>query len=523
MSLVDKRSFYQVLGCLMKKPSLLDEAQYRLDKEDFYSEGESSFYILIFAAINNLYEQGIEDIDIVAIDSFLSNYDVQYKIFNDNNGIEYLENAFENSNLKHYEYHFNRIKKFSFLRKLKEQGIDISEFYDETIIEPKKQELMQERFDQLTIHEISNEIDKKLLKIKEDFLVEYGSYGQQAAVGMKQLRESLKKSPAIGAPLVGKIMSTITRGARLKKIYMRSAPTGVGKTRFSLGDSLNLAVNKIYDSDSKDWVNNGTKEPTLFITTELEIEEVQTMMLSFVADVNEDQILDNELTKEESNRLDKAIEIIEDSPIWIEHVPNFDIADIERTIQKYVVNHGVKYVFFDYIHTSLKLLSEISKESNGVKLREDNVLLMFVDRLKQICNRLGVFIFSATQVSGDFDNPKEANQQLLRGSKAMADKIDVGMIARVPTQKDIDSLKPILSKGFYPHPNIVFDVYKNRRGKLVRVRLWSHADLGTCRTKDLFVTNNQYEIIPVEELTILMVDSEEENEQVKPTKMKYNF
>jgi len=512
MSLVDKRAIFQVLGCLLKKPSLLDENKYTLSKEDFYVEGESSFYVIIFAAINNLYEQGIEEIDLLTIDSFLSNYDVQYKVFNDNDGLEYLRNAIEQSNLKHFDYNYNRLKKFSLLRKLKANGFDVSEFYDENIINPREKEEMQARFDQFTLQDISNEIDKKLIKIKEEFLIEYGSYGQHAAVGMKRLKEELKETPAIGAPLYGKIYSTITRGARLKKLYMRSAPTGVGKTRFSLGDATNLAVDEIYDSETKQWVKNGTKEPTLFITTELEIEEIQTMMWGFVSDIDEDKILDGTYNSEEEKRIDKAIDIIDSSPIWIEHIPNFDIDDIERTIQKYVLNHGVKYIFFDYIHTSLKLLMQISKESKGVRLREDNVLLMFVDRLKQLCNRLGVHISTATQVSGDWENTKEANQQLLRGAKAMADKLDVGVIARIPTKADIEALQPILRKGFFSEPNIVFDFYKNRRNKIVRVRLWSYADLGTCRTRDLFVTNNKYEIVPIEETVIEMIEDEEQRQ-----------
>ena len=41
----------------------------------------------------------------------------------------------------------------------------------------------------------------------------------------------------------------------------------------------------------------------------------------------------------------------------------------------------------DYIHTSLKILEEISKKSGGVKLREDNILFMLSIRLKDLCNK----------------------------------------------------------------------------------------------------------------------------------------
>ena len=54
----------------------------------------------------------------------------------------------------------------------------------------------------------------------------------------------------------------------------------------------------------------------------------------------------------------------------------------------------------DYIHTSLKILEEITRRSGGVKLREDNILFMLSIRLKDLCNQYGIFIMSATQLNG---------------------------------------------------------------------------------------------------------------------------
>lgn len=44
---------------------------------------------------------------------------------------------------------------------------------------------------------------------------------------------------------------------------------------------------------------------------------------------------------------------------------------------------------------------------------------------------------------------------------------------------------------------MVFHVYKNRRGKLVRVKVWCYVDLSTCRTYDILVTDRHYNPIPV--------------------------
>ena len=41
-------------------------------------------------------------------------------------------------------------------------------------------------------------------------------------------------------------------------------------------------------------------------------------------------------------------------------------------------------------------------------------------------------------------------------------------------------------------PNQVMDIYKVRRGRYTNVKIWSCADLGTCRKDDLFITTASY-------------------------------
>ena len=43
--------------------------------------------------------------------------------------------------------------------------------------------------------------------------------------------------------------------------------------------------------------------------------------------------------------------------------------------------------------------------------------------------------------------------------------------------------------SFGVKPNIVTDVYKNRRGRWTNIRIWSYYDYGTCRKTDLFITS----------------------------------
>jgi replicative DNA helicase len=182
---------------------------------------------------------------------------------------------------------------------------------------------------------------------------------------------------------------------------LRSAPTGIGKSRSMIADTCYIGCNKIYD-DAFGWISNGTAEPVLYITTELELTEAQTMMLSFLSNVNEEHILNGRYEGDEKERVIEAGKILKDSPIYIEVLPDFSLQDVENKIKKNIRDHDVSYIAFDYIHTSLRILEEISKRSAGVRLREDNILFMLSIRLKDICNKYGVFILSATQLNQDY-------------------------------------------------------------------------------------------------------------------------
>ena len=141
-------------------------------------------------------------------------------------------------------------------------------------------------------------------------------------------------------------------------------------------------------------------------------------------------------------------------------------------------------------------------------MREDNILFMISIRLKDLCNELGIFIMSATQLNGDWQEAKEANQNLLRGAKSIADKIDMGAIILPTKEDDIVALEKILATGIFTKPNLKISIYKNRRGKFKSVVLWCQADLGTCRIKPMFMTDGSYEMLPIEDINII-IDREE--------------
>jgi len=858
--LLDIKSISQVLAGLIKNPNLvLRTDKYSFNQEDFGSD----FYLYIYGAISNLKSMGAKTINLLDIDNYLSSRPNIYKTYIDKKGPEYLSDLVKSSDEDNFDYYYDRMKKMTLLRVYHKHGVDISWLYNPSDLDVKKKQLQEDWLDMTDITSIADEIDDKINKIRSELLVNASGKGVKAGENIFDLIHRLKETPEVGIPLYGNLINTITRGARLKKFYLRSAATGLGKalkngtlvatpdgfipiekltvgqpifgedgksyrvkgvfpqgekdvveikfsngakveccedhlwtyskaggaqytkdtktimeteniargttgtvgklrlpairplrytrkalpitpysmgvilsdavfrnngyhtylslydeeilekvnaalkevnatlsqihyketpdrmffnirqikrertsrfldiikdlgllknhsterfipeiykqssprdrwdllkgiidskggltsehngyiyttpsaqfakdikevadslglitriristkgylkedgtkdykpdgyydliirtnqflktvhdskrieerwkkpadysfvsileinkkdekaemtcisttnptelfildggivthnTRMSIADAAYIACDEIYSIELNKWIKNGVKEPALFISTEQEVEELQTMLLAFLSGVNEDNILNGRYTNDEEQRVMKAAQLLSEAPLFLEELPDFSLADIENTIRKHVIDNGVKYIFMDYIHTSLKILEEITKKTGGMRLREDNILFMLAIRLKDLCNQYGVFIMSATQLNGEWESKQDGNQNLLRGAKSIADKIDFGTIVLPVTETDLKNLASLLTNSAVPTPDLVHHIYKNRRGRYKSVKLWCKQDLGTCRVNPLFLTDNSYKLIPLENFNIEVED-----------------
>ena len=497
----DTTAVMQVIGCVFNNPQLLDYTdKYTITDEDFANE----FHRVIFGAIYKIHELGAKIISLETLSDFFSSRPKSGAIYTKENGEQWILRVADAASQSTFDYYYNRLKKMTLLRAYDNYGVDVRDIYDpDNILDTKKKQLQEDILDNSTLEDIANKVDRKIDEIRLKYVDDSFGEATQAGEGLEALIDKFKEHPEVGVPLYGPLVNTVTRGARLKKFYLRSAATGVGKTRSMIADACYIACNKIYD-ESFGWIKNGTSEPTLYITTEQELDEIQTMMLAFLSNVDEDHILNGHYDGDEEDRVREAANILKNSPLYIEELPDFSLKDVEDRIKKNLRDHEVKYVFHDYIHTSLKILEEITRRSGGIKLREDNILFMLSNKLKDICNTYGVFIMSATQLNGDYQDAKTPDQNLLRGAKAIADKIDYGSILLNVKEEDLEALETILSSNLFDKPTIKMSVYKNRRGRYKGVILWCKADLGTCRIQPMFCTTYGYEIIQMNDIKIIV-------------------
>jgi len=503
-TLTDKRAILNTIGCLMLDPTLIDDIDRPLDRTDFDTE---ALYELLYVAIFNSYMQGVKDINEFTIDSYLSSYKEQYEIFQTNDGLNYLASAREMSSLDNYDYYYHRLRKYSLLRYYEKKGYNTKSIFDPTVsVEELTKEM--EKFDNYTEQDIVGMVETDLVispTIK--YCTNMLTTEIQAADDAMDLVESFMKIPDVGVPLNNDGLNTVARGARKGCLYMRSLPQGQGKSRCAAGDACKIAVPYVYNKDKKDFVYTGMSEPTLYITTEMTVDEIQTILIATVSKVNEEHILYGEYKDDEFERVKKAVEYIRSSPLYIVHIPDFSIEDIKNIIKKYNREFKVEYFFFDYISTSLRLMSEVNGKSR-MGLKEHQLLLVFSTELKTIAQQLGIFIFTASQLNGEAQNATIKDQNLLSGAKALANKLDVGIISMRPTQREQDKLDAIIQNHFgLRMPDMGHWVYKVRRGRLTHIIIWSQIDLGTMDEKALFVTDFDFNLIDIDFTQIEQVEA----------------
>ena len=488
----EKNTTLQIFGCLIKNPSLLGQTdKYILSLNDF----KTSFERKLFATIYSLYEQGAKNLGIIDIDNFLKDSPTSYALWEREKGYEYLQDAEELSDLGNFDYYYNKLKKINTLKSLKRIGYDISEFYEEDASNPDQLKI-NEAFEALTAKSILDTIRKKINQVEKDSGIAQENSVSSANAGINELLEELKKAPDVGPRLQGKYFNTIVRGARKGKFFLRSAASGVGKTRNMVGDACYLAYPIRFNTEIYQWEWAGGCEKVLYIATEQEKSEIQTMVVAYLSGVNEDAILFGSYNEEEGERIKKALWIMEqyNDNLQICQMPTPNIEQIQYTVRSQVLENNIENVLYDYIFSNAALLNEF----RDLKVREDVALGMFSAALKDLAVELNIFVMTATQVNanGEDNNRSIKNESVIRGARSIVDKVDMGCVMCRPTEEELN----ILSSVSHRVPNVVTDIYKMRRGRYTQVRIWSYVDLGSCRKEDLFVTTGRLEIVEIANL-----------------------
>lgn len=508
--LFDSRTEAVVLSCLMRNTLILGDHEHILSVDDFYKVENK----VIFCALKNKFET---DSISSCTPMDLINWTSENKEgINYESAVTVVANMAEVNPTNNFEPYYKTLKRFSLLRDLNRNGFSVAQFQQNTIdpldVDPES------RLGDTTPEEILNSYKEAIATIENKYAGKDNGKAQNAFQGLEELVEEYKRTPEIGFPIDGKYLNYAARGARSGKMYIYSSNSGGGKTRYMVGLACSIAFPKITDLDSKKIINRPVSgyRKVLFMTTEQQADEIQTMILANVSGVNEKNILLGTYTKPEEERIKKALFIIntfKDNFI-IDAMPDPSLAMVKARLTKWILKAGVEYIFYDYIFTSPGLVSEFSQS----KIREDVALMMLSNTLKEIAMTYDVYVQSATQLNEGWSQKTVGlrDQNCIRGSKAIADKADFGAIGIRLGEDERAKIAPLVqtlkAKGAINRdPNVVIDIYKNRRGELNSVKIFRYFDYGTCRCEDLFITDSEYGLLTDQIPTTFNADEEVED------------
>lgn len=503
---VDKKAIFLLFGCYCHEPKYILDNKFATTINDYPEQ----FHKIIWGSLYSIAKQGgIIKITPMDIENNISQFPNAKAIWINNNGWEYIESAIEvtRDKILNIDKYHDEVRKYSIIRNAKDDlKLEVSFIYDES------DENILYNFQQMSAEEVLNRINDKFLNFKKLWKsASDDSYGFHISDDIEQRYvEHKSQVNTYGYPFQSHYMTTVFRGMKPKRFIIRSSVSGGGKSRNSLSDAINIACDKLYDWSKKEWINIGEREPVLFISTELTKEEVQDIILAHICGISQDKIEDWDMTEEEEMIYREAITVAHDSLLEVEYQSNFTIDSISDLIESHVLNNGIKYCFFDYINDSPQLY-EYYYNATKTRLRTDQILFMFSCELKKLCNKHNIFLGSSTQLNDTYKDDANKDSSALKGSKAIIEKADGGILQLPVTHKDLKRLEPILNSGgkFDKVPNYAYYIFKNRGNKWKAIIVWVQLNLGTMRERDCFVTDYNFELISNIEQTILDFDTKD--------------
>lgn len=520
-SLNPVRAIYTVIGSICQDTELLKNTDTQLRPEDFMQ----SLHKIVFKAINNIVFNAsgdkVTNVTAVDIDNYLSSYPTQYKVWNEQDGYEYIQNCLKHANKETYWQSYDLLKKMSVLRAYVEEGFDISDLYDWESEDYFEKEKSIQELRKMELKDIFEYFTLKNLRVKDDFNIETDIKNFKAGQNITELLDKTKEGRGYGYPTSCGYENSAFGGLKKGKFLLRSGSTGSMKSSFQIRDMIDVAVNKIYKNEK--WMDNGISIPSLFISTELDEENLNYMALSYLTGINRNVIKFGLFNKEQRDLLEEAGKILEESPFYLVHMPNYTITDMEDTIERHVLDYNVQYVAFDYIENKSSLQRSINELYGSVQ-REDQVLLYLSDKLKNVAEKYDISIQSATQLNrSGVGRDMQMNTNALRGGSAIADKVDVGMILHKAKESDLEKVQEIIEdSGFGNEPNMMRFLYKNREG-IPEVIFFTYLDKSTIREECLFATDYDYNIIEdIEDLQYEFIEGKTEKDFEREKKYSEN-
>ena len=190
-------------------------------------------------------------------------------------------------------------------------------------------------------------------------------------------KAAANKDGLTGVPTGYHKLDNITSGWQASDLVIIAGRPAMGKTSFALSMAKNIAADY--------------KVPMAFFSLEMSNVQLVNRLISNCCEIQGSKILNGQLKPDEWERLDKSLNNLIGSPLYVDDTPGLSVFELRTKARRLVRDHGVKIIMIDY----LQLMN-----ANGMRFSSRQEEVSTISRsLKQIAKELDIPILALSQLN----------------------------------------------------------------------------------------------------------------------------
>ena len=190
-------------------------------------------------------------------------------------------------------------------------------------------------------------------------------------------KAAANKDGLTGVPTGYHKLDNITSGWQASDLVIIAGRPAMGKTSFALSMAKNIAADY--------------KVPMAFFSLEMSNVQLVNRLISNCCEIQGSKILNGQLKPDEWERLDKRLNNLIGSPLYVDDTPGLSVFELRTKARRLVRDHGVKIIMIDY----LQLMN-----ANGMRFSSRQEEVSTISRsLKQIAKELDIPILALIQLN----------------------------------------------------------------------------------------------------------------------------
>ena len=228
-------------------------------------------------------------------------------------------------------------------------------------------------------------------------------------------KAAANKDGLTGVPTGYHKLDNITSGWQASDLVIIAGRPAMGKTSFALSMAKNIAADY--------------KVPMAFFSLEMSNVQLVNRLISNCCEIQGSKILNGQLKPDEWERLDKRLNNLIGSPLYVDDTPGLSVFELRTKARRLVRDHGVKIIMIDY----LQLMN-----ANGMRFSSRQEEVSTISRsLKQIAKELDIPILALSQLNRGVESReglegKRPQLSALRESGAIEQDADMVLFVHRP-------------------------------------------------------------------------------------------